>query len=47
MADLKLGFSRGNFHEHSVQTFQSLFEDIKFSDVTLSVQTKDSSKVTR
>ena len=35
MADLKLGFSRGDFHEHSVHTFQSLLEDINFSDVTL------------
>ena len=32
---LKLGLSRGDFNNHSVETFQNLFESQNFTDVTL------------
>ena len=35
MSELKLGFSREDFVEHSKRTFQSLYKEINFSDVTL------------
>ena len=32
---LKLGLWRGDFNNHSVETFQNLFDNEKFADVTL------------
>ena len=35
MGDLKLGLTRGDFNQHSVETFQALLQDSAFNDVTL------------
>ena len=35
MADMKLGLKRGDFNQHTVETFQYMLQDNAFNDVTL------------
>ena len=35
MTDMKLGLTRGDFNQHSVETFKALLQDNAFTDVTL------------
>ena len=35
MDDMKLGLTRGDFNQHSFETFKALFQDNAFNDVTL------------